>query len=87
MQWMNVMISHFSFMLGAVQFIWVFNVFWSMYKGKKAVDNPWEANTLEWTAPTPPPHGNFTEAPVAYRGPYEYSHPDYDSDWKSQAEK
>ena len=41
------------------QFIFVINLFWSMFKGPKASDNPWEATTLEWTTATPPPHDNF----------------------------
>src|SRR5688500_1635665 len=43
-----------------VQFLFYFNVIWSVFKGKKADDpNPWEATTLEWTIPSPPPHDNF----------------------------
>src|SRR5947209_5744125 len=42
-----------------VQLVFYFNFFWSMFKGKKAGDNPWEATTLEWTTATPPPHDNF----------------------------
>ncbi|MCX6881973.1 MAG: cytochrome C oxidase subunit I, partial [Verrucomicrobia bacterium] len=38
-------------------------------------DNPWDATTLEWQTPTPPPHGNFAVEPTVYRGPYEYSVP------------
>jgi len=48
--------------------------------------NPWHSNTLEWTAPSPPPHGNFEEIPVVYRGPYEYGHPDSPEDYLPQAE-
>jgi len=48
--------------------------------------NPWKANTLEWVAPSPPPHGNFTEMPTVYRGPYEYSVPDRESDFWPQNE-
>ncbi len=43
----------------AAQFIFVINLFWSMFKGPKASDNPWESTTLEWTTATPPPHDNF----------------------------
>ena len=57
----------------AFQPIFLFNFVYSMFKGKVAGDNPWQANTLEWSAPSPPPHGNFAEMPVVYRGPYEYS--------------
>ena len=45
----------------------------SLRRGKKAGANPWKANTLEWVAPSPPPHGNFATLPEVYRGPYEYS--------------
>ena len=53
---------------------------------KKVNDNPWEATTLEWTAPSPPPHGNFVHTPVAYRGPYEYSLPGRERDFTMQNE-
>ncbi len=66
------------------QAIFLVNFFWSMFKGNEADDNPWRANSLEWTVPSPPPHGNFAEMPTVYRGPYEYSHPDRDSDFWPQ---
>ena len=87
MQWINEFISVSAFMLGLAQIIFFFNFFYSMFKGKKSVDNPWEANTLEWVAPTPPPHGNFLTPPVVYGGPYEYSVPDREEDWLSQDTK
>jgi cytochrome c oxidase subunit 1 len=60
----------------ASQFIFVINLFWSMFKGPKASDNPWESTTLEWTTATPPPHDNFGgRTPVVNRGPYEYGVP------------
>ena len=46
--------------------------------------NPWRATTLEWTIPSPPPHGNFAEMPTVYRGPYEYSVPGHDEDYWPQ---
>jgi len=50
--------------------------------GKKVTsDNPWEATTLEWQTPTPPPHGNFDKEPTVYRGPYEYSVPGASKDY------
>ncbi|MDW8362847.1 MAG: cbb3-type cytochrome c oxidase subunit I [Myxococcales bacterium] len=58
----------------------------SMFRGRKAEDNPYQANTLEWQTSSPPPHGNFEVMPVVYRGPYEYSHPDRDVDWWPQNE-
>jgi cytochrome c oxidase subunit 1 len=57
----------------AFQVIFIINFFYSMFKGRKASKNPWNANTLEWTVPSPPPHGNFAEYPTVYRGPYEYA--------------
>ncbi len=60
-------------LLFQIPFVW--NFFASMFNGEKAEANPWKANTLEWAAPSPPPHGNFKELPVVYRGPYEYSVP------------
>jgi cytochrome c oxidase subunit I len=60
----------------AAQFIFVVNLFWSMFKGPKASDNPWESTTLEWTTATPPPHDNFGgRTPVVNHGPYEYGVP------------
>ena len=48
-------------------------------RAEGATRNPWHANTLEWEAPTPPPHGNFPgPLPTVYRGPYEYSSPQVD---------
>ena len=76
------------FFIGQLPFL--FNFFWSMFRGEKAVQNPWDANTLEWVAaPTPAPHGNFPgELPTVYHDPYEYSHPSVpDSDWLPQTTK
>jgi cytochrome c oxidase subunit 1 len=73
-------------MLGMLAFqpIFLFNFFWSLFRGEQAGPNPWKANTLEWQAPSPPPHGNFAELPRVYRGPYEYSHPDRKEDYWPQ---
>jgi cytochrome c oxidase subunit 1 len=60
------------------------NVAWSLLRGAPAGDNPWRANTLEWTTPSPPPHGNFEHAPLVHRGPYEYSVPGRAEDWWPQ---
>ncbi|MFO0695037.1 MAG: cbb3-type cytochrome c oxidase subunit I [Polyangiales bacterium] len=66
------------------QFVFLFNFFMSLKNGKKAERNPWKANTLEWLAASPPPHGNFEELPTVYRGPYEYSLPDREDDYYPQ---
>src|SRR6266446_1546680 len=71
----------------AVQIVFYFNFFWSMFKGKKATDNPWEATTLEWTTATPPPHDNFAGViPTVHRGPYEFSVPGAPKDFIMQNE-
>ncbi len=63
------------------------NIFISAFVGKKVKnDNPWDATTLEWSTPTPPPHGNFASEPVAYRDPYEYSAPGIEGDFIGQFE-
>ena len=78
-------ISHAAFVTGAVQLLFLFNLFWSMFKGKKAAENPWEATTLEWTVPSPPPHDNFAgRHPVIYRGAYEFSVPGAEKDYVMQ---
>jgi cytochrome c oxidase subunit 1 len=70
-----------------VQFLFYFNVIWSVFKGKKADDNPWEATTLEWTTTTPPPHDNFAGVlPTVYRGPYEFAVPGAPNDYLMQTD-
>ena len=68
----------------AFQVVFFYNFFASLVKGEKAGKNPWKACTLEWTAPSPPGHGNWDVLPTVYRGPYEYSHPDHDEDYWPQ---
>jgi len=73
-------------MLGA-QLIFFYNVIKSWISGPKAGKNPWNAATLEWTAASPPPHGNWPEGlPNCYRGPYEYSVRGRDEDYWPQNE-
>ena len=70
---------------GAAQFIFLFNLFWSMFKGEKASTNPWEATSLEWTVPSPPPFDNFGgKHPVVYHGAYEYGVPGAEKDYIMQ---
>jgi cytochrome c oxidase subunit 1 len=80
----NKMMAHSAFGLALAQIPFLINLVWSLRKGEKVGDNPWQATTLEWAAPSPPPHGNFTTPQVAYRGPYEYSVPGQDSDFLPQ---
>jgi cytochrome c oxidase subunit 1 len=88
MQPFTTSISWSAWMLAIAQLPFIFNFFWSMKKGQKITsDNPWEATTLEWSTPTPPPHGNFTTPPEVYRDPYEYSVPGKTQDFTPQFEK
>jgi cytochrome c oxidase subunit 1 len=88
LQHWNVLITVGALCLGAGQLVFVVNFFWSLFAGKRAERNPWHANTLEWEAPTPPPHGNFPgPLPTVYRGPYEYSSPLVAEDYLPQARR
>jgi len=70
----------------AFQPIFLVNFINGMRRGRKAERNPWRANTLEWTADSPPPHGNWSTMPQVYRGPYEYSVPGRAEDYWPQNE-
>jgi cytochrome c oxidase subunit 1 len=73
--------------LGLAQIPFIINLFWSIGHGERVnSDNPWQATTLEWQTPTPPPHGNFAAPPRVYRGPYEYSVPGHAGDFVPQNE-
>jgi len=83
----NIFITYSALLLFASQFIFMFNFFWSLFRGRKASENPWEANSLEWTAPSPPPHGNWGDRKLkVYRGPYEYSAPGASADYLLQTD-
>lgn len=84
LQPMNIFISHSVFALGIVQVIFALNFVLSLWKGKQVGRNPWRANSLEWAAPSPPPHGNFGPIPTVYRGPYEFSSPESEEDFWPQ---
>jgi cytochrome c oxidase subunit 1 len=82
----NVFITYCAIVLGFSQIFFAVNFVWSIFAGKKAPLNPWNANTLEWTAASPPPHGNWGPTlPTVYRGPYEYSSPESTEDWLPQS--
>ena len=83
----NEFITVSAIILGASQILFFVNFFWSAVKGKKASENPWAANGLEWTTASPPPHGNWPAAvPEVHRWPYEYSPPDTERDHVMQHE-
>jgi cytochrome c oxidase subunit 1 len=71
---------------GAAQFIFLFNLFWSMFRGERATENPWSATSLEWTVPSPPPSGNFAELPVVRHSAYEYGQTNMDRDFVLQSD-
>jgi cytochrome c oxidase subunit I len=82
-----VFMSVCAFILGVVQILFIWNFVASLFSGKKASRNPWQANTLEWQAASPPPHGNWDATiPTVYRGPYEYSVPGMTEDYLPQTQ-
>jgi len=87
LQPINQFITISAFVLGSSQFIFLFNFLWSAFRGAKAGDNPWNANGLEWTTSSPPPHGNWPgEIPEVFRSPYDYSVPGVESDHVMQTD-
>ncbi|MDP7016822.1 MAG: cbb3-type cytochrome c oxidase subunit I [Pirellulaceae bacterium] len=84
LQPMNEFITICAILMVATQIIFAINFFYSIFKGPRVGRNPWRANGLEWTAPSPPGHGNFDFQPVVYRGPYEYGSPEVDIDYYPQ---
>jgi len=85
--WMDVnkLITIAAIMGGVAQLFFLWNFFYSIFKGKKATQNPWESNTLEWSTPVEHLHGNWPgEIPTVYRGPHEYSRPDREQDYFPQ---
>ena len=88
MQNLRVLATSALLVMIAFQFVFLFNLFWSLINGKKAPNNPWRANTLEWSTSSPPGHGNWPpdQMPTVYRGPYEYSVEGRDLDYWPQNE-
>jgi cytochrome c oxidase subunit 1 len=82
----NVVQGYAAWGLGLFQLFFIINFFMSIKWGAAVDKNPWEATTLEWSAPSPPGHGNFLTEPIVYRGPYEYSVPGAARDFSPQFE-
>ena len=79
---LNVIITVFAIIAAIGQLIFLFNFFYSIFRGPVAVQNPWKSNTLEWTTPVEHVHGNWPGAlPVVHRWPYDYSKPGADEDY------
>jgi cytochrome c oxidase subunit I len=83
---LNVFITVAALIVGAAQLVFLFNLVWSLSRGREAGSNPWGATTLEWQTPqTPPGHGNWgRELPVVYRWAYDYSVPGAEWDFVPQ---
>lgn len=82
---LNTFITVAAIVTFIAQFIFLYNFVYSIFKGKVAPRNPWNANTLEWTTPVKPGHGNWPgELPAVYRWPYDYSKPGADEDYIMQ---
>ena len=83
----NELITVFAIIAGFAQLFFIFNIFYSMFKGPKAPQNPWQSTTLEWTAPVKHIHGNWPgELPVVHRWAYDYSKPGMEEDFIPQTE-
>ena len=82
---LNVIITIFAIIAALGQVVFLFNFFYSIYRGPKAPQNPWNSTTLEWTTPVEHLHGNWPGAlPVVHRWPYDYSKPGSDVDFIPQ---
>ncbi|AEH01218.1 cbb3-type cytochrome c oxidase subunit I [Lacinutrix sp. 5H-3-7-4] len=85
LQDVNVVITLFALIGGVFQIVFLYNFFSSMFYGKKATQNPWRSNTMEWTTPVEHIHGNWPgEIPEVHRWAYDYSKPGHDVDFVSQ---
>jgi cytochrome c oxidase subunit 1 len=81
----NKFMSMSAWTLGIFQIFFIINLIKSIRSGQKVDENPWEATTIEWQAPSPPlPHRNFAHTPVVHNGPYEYSVPGQPRDFTPQ---
>jgi len=82
---LNILITFFAIGGTLAQIFFLINFFYSIFKGEKAPQNPWKANTLEWTTPVEHLHGNWPgEIPTVHRWAYDYSKPGKDEDFVPQ---
>jgi cytochrome c oxidase subunit 1 len=82
---LNMLVSIAAIGTLIAQFIFLFNFFYSIFRGRAASANPWNSTTLEWTTPRNPGHGNWVgEIPSVYRWPYDYSKPGAKDDFIPQ---
>jgi cytochrome c oxidase subunit 1 len=83
----NMFMTVSAGLLALFQLPFILNFFTSLRFGQKVGRNPWEATTLDWDTPTPPPHGNFDKPVEVFRGPYEYSVPGATTDFVPQSHR
>lgn len=82
---LNLMITIFAIIAALAQLIFLFNFFYSIFRGPKSPQNPWNSTTLEWTTPVEHIHGNWPgELPTVHRWPYDFSKPGWDVDFVPQ---
>jgi cytochrome c oxidase subunit 1 len=82
---LNVIITVFAIFAAIGQLLFLFNFFYSIFRGPVAPQNPWNSTTLEWTTPVEHIHGNWPgELPTVHRWPYDYSKPGADTDFIPQ---
>jgi cytochrome c oxidase subunit 1 len=82
---LNLVITIFAIIAALGQLIFLFNFFYSIFRGPKSPQNPWNSTTLEWTAPVEHIHGNWHGAlPVVHRWPYDFSKPGWEEDFVPQ---
>ena len=87
-QTVNLSITLAALVVATAQFLFLINIFWSLFKGRKSKRNPWRATTIEWQTPDyPPKHGNWgKELPLVHRWAYSYSVPGAKEDFIPQNE-
>ena len=85
-QTLNEFITIVALIVGFAQMLFLFNLIWSLFRGRASGGNPWRATTLEWQTPmTPPEHGNWgKDLPIVYRWAYDYSVPGAEQDFLPQ---
>ena len=82
---LNEIITTFAIIAAVGQVLFLFNFFYSIFRGPKAPQNPWNSTTLEWTTPVEHMHGNWPgELPTVHRWPYDYSKPGASQDFIPQ---
>jgi cytochrome c oxidase subunit 1 len=83
----NELITYFAIIAALAQAVFLYNFVYSLFRGEKAKQNPWQANTIEWTTPVEHIHGNWPgQLPTVYRWPYDYSKPGKTNDFVLQTE-